>query len=147
MGSIIIGVLVLTLLVIAVAKFLDPSKSKKKLKSGMYLNRNGGRSVFVDDLLNSPNFKQQLDGFQRIYMRETIMALWEGTSPPNQLGGYGVLTKKKLIIEWNDDWQAEMDELEESYDINYNLFFNIQEEHPEVTIFLTADEIVRSYGS
>ena len=51
------------------------------------------------EFLNHPNVRRQLDGFQRMFMSQTIMALWQGERPPNQVGGYGVLTKKKLIIE------------------------------------------------
>ena len=109
-----------------------------------HMNRDG--SVNVRRLIESDKFKRQIDGFQRIYRRETILALWQGKRPPNQVGGYGILTKKKLIVEWNDSWQAEMDELEEYYDISYNILFGIPDEHPESGIVYTADEIVKQYG-
>ena len=124
-------------------------------KAGKYTNRKGKHitvssdgswSVDVKELLKSPTVQDDLYIMGRLYKRQTIMALWEGKRPPNQVGGYGVLTKKKLIIEWNDEWQKEMDSLSEYHDIDYDIFFDIPKDFPPVGIILTADEIVEAYG-
>jgi hypothetical protein len=109
-----------------------------------HMNRDG--SVNVQRLIESDNFQRQLEGFRGMFKRQTILALWQGKRPPNQVGGYGILTKKKLIVEWNDDWQKEMDELEEYYEISYNILFGIPDEHPNAGIVYTADEIAERYG-
>ena len=103
------------ILIAIVVAIESVGKEKRKLKPST-----------VSDFLDHPNVRRQLDGFQRLFMRETIMALWNGTQPPHSVGGYGTLTKKKLIIEWNDDWQAEMDKLSEYHDISYELLFDIK---------------------
>jgi len=131
-----------------------------KLKPGKYTNRKGkeyevtdnGRLVrhrnhFSEDFFASPHVQRQLDGVHRLFMQQTLIALHEGKRPPHSVGGYGTLTKKKLIVEWNDDWQKELDKMSEYYDVTYNSFFGIPEEHPPVGILLTADEIVEQYGS
>lgn len=131
----------------------------KKLKPGKYTNKSGTKYYEVDergsfrntekmgDFLNHPNVKRQIDAMHRLYMQQTLMALYKGKRPPHSAGGYGTLTKKKLIIEWNDDWQAELDKMSEYYDVTYNSFFDIPEEHPPVGIILTAEEILAEYGS
>ena len=81
-----------------------------------------------------------------MFMQQTILALWQGKIPPHSVGGYGTLTKKKLIVEWNDVWQTEMDTLSESFDITYNILFDIPDEHPDAGIVYTADEIAEQYG-
>lgn len=121
-------------------------KPKSKPRPGKYDHMNRDGSVNVAKLIGSDNFQRQLEGFRRIYMRETILALWQGKRPPNQVGGYGVLTKKKLIVEWNDDWQKEMDELEDYYEISYNILFGIPDEHPEAGTVYTSNEIASKYG-
>lgn len=127
-------------------------------KAGKYRNRDGTRhitvrpdggwSVDVNELLKSPKVQDDLRAMDRLYKRETIMALAQGKCPPNQVGGYGVLTKKKLIIEWNDEWQKAMDRLSEYHAITYEILFDlpIKEFHPPAGIVLTADEIVETYG-
>ena len=129
-------------------KKLVPGQKMTNRKGKHYtVGRHGKLIVDPEKLIRSPEFQKQLNGFHSLYMQETILALWQGKRPPNSVGGYGVLTKKKLIIEWNDEWQAVMDNLEESFDINYNILFDITDEHPPVTILLTADEIAEQYGS
>lgn len=138
---------------------ISPSSPKMggKAKAGKYSNRKGKHitvnsdgswSVDVNELLKSPTVQDDLYIMGRMYMRQTIMALAQGKSPPNQVGGYGILTKKKLIIEWNDEWQREMDSLSEYHDITYEILFGlpIKEFHPPAGIVLTADEIVEAYG-
>ena len=114
----------------------------RKMREADHLiyHRNGSVSVDLEKMLRHPKVQRQLDGFQRLFMRETIVALWQGRQPPHSVGGYGTLTKKKLIVEWNDDWQAEMDKLSESHDISYNILFGIKEE-PK----FTAEEIAAQY--
>lgn len=131
------------------------------LKKGKYTNRKD-QHYFVDEhgrfsntepleeFLNRPNVKRQLDGFHRMYMQQTLMALYNGKEPPNSAGGYGILTKKKLMSIWDKDWQTELDTMNEYYDVTYNSFFNIPtngDAHPPAGILLTANEITETYGS
>ena len=114
--------------------------TKRKLKPGDKLTNRKGKHYEVNsgggitytgtvgEFLDHPNVRKQLDGFQRLYMTQTIMALWQGERPPHSVDGYGTLTKKKLIVEWNDDWQAAMDKLSEYHDISYDILFDIQPE-------------------
>lgn len=127
----------------------------KKLIPGKYTNRicehyrvtdGGALEVDVRKLLSDPMVQKQLDAFQLLYMQETLGALYEGKEPPNSVGGYGILTKKKLITIWDDKWQAVLEEMNEHIDITYNSFFDIPEEHPPVTDFLTAEKIAEQYG-
>lgn len=78
--------------------------------------------------VNTPAFKAELDAAKQQYMKQTILALWNGSRPPRQVGEYIRMTKKKLITEWNDEWQAEMDKLAEYYDINYDILFGIDKD-------------------
>jgi hypothetical protein len=129
-----------------------PKSKRKELVRKMMnadhliFHKNGAISVDVEKMLRHPKVQDDLKAFSRLYMRETIMALWQGKRPPHSVGKYGTLTKKKLIIEWNDEWQEEMDKLSEYYDISYDILFDIPKEHPPVTILLTADEILEQYG-
>lgn len=100
----------------------------------------------MSEFLNHPNVQKDLKAMNRLFMQTTLMALYEGKRPPHSVGKYGTLTKKKLIIEWNDDWQAELDKMSEYYDVTYNSFFGIPEDHPPVQVLLTADEILAEYG-
>ena len=130
-------------------KELEPGTKLTNRRGTKYeINEHGGitRTGTIGEFVDHPNVQRQLKGFNRMFMQQTILALWQGKRPPNQVGGYGILTKKKLIVEWNDSWQAEMDELEEYYDISYNILFGIPDEHPESGIVYTADEIVKQYG-
>lgn len=147
MGMTILLFTTLFLIVIGVIAYLDAGDDidNEDLDHITY-HRNGSISVDPVKLLRKPEVQDQLKAMHGLYMRQTILALWQGERPPHSVGGYGTLTKKKLIIEWNDDWQAEMDELEESYDISYNILFDIPDEHPPVTILLSADEIAEQYG-
>ena len=147
MSMILFLLLVSVVIWAGIALFSPMSREKLDIPDHMEIGPGGGIRVNTAKLIQSPEFKRQLDGFKRLYMRETIIALWQGKRPPNEVGGYGILTKKKLIIEWNDEWQAEMDKLEEYHDISYNILFDIPEEHPPASILLTADEIAEQYGS
>ena len=121
-------------------------RPKSKPRPGKYDHMNRDGSVNIARLIGSDKFQQQIKGFEGMFMRQTILALWQGKQPPHSVGGYGTLTKKKLIIEWNDEWQAEMDTLSESFDITYNILFGIPDEHPEAGIVYTSNEIVNKYG-
>jgi len=140
--------------------FLKPMSPKKfratHLKPGSeYSNRKGrhwavndrGNLVHTESIFSNPKVREDMQAMHRMFMCETIIALWEGRRPPHSVGGYGTLTKKKLIIEWNDEWQEEMDKLSEYHDISYNLLFGIPEDHPPIGIILTAEEILAAYGS
>lgn len=134
-------------------------KAKRKLQPGDRLRNKRGVHYTVDsrgalrntetigEFVNHPKVKRQIDAFHRMYMQQTLMALHEGNEPPNSVGGYGILTKKKLMSVWDDEWQAELDKMNEYYDVTYDSFFNIQEEHPPAGIILTAEEILAEYGS
>ena len=126
-----------------------------KLKPGKYTNRKGknytvdsqgGIHVDVNKLVRSPEFQRQLKGFDSLFKRQTILALHNGEKPPH-LVGVGTYTKKSLIIDWTDDWQQELDELNKSIDITYNSLFDIPEEHPPSGVLYTANEIAEQYGS
>ncbi|MEE8233916.1 MAG: hypothetical protein V3R41_04470 [Gammaproteobacteria bacterium] len=126
----------------------------KKLKPGKYTNRkdkhytvhsDGSMSVDIDKFLNLPEVRRQLEGMNNLFRQQTIMALRLGTEPPHMVGKE-TYTKKSLLQDWDDDWQAALEECNKHVDITYNSFFDIPEEHPPVTEFLTADEIVRQYG-
>jgi len=128
----------------------------KELKAGTKLTNRRGKhytvgpngNLIVDPakLIRSPEFQKQLSVFHSLFMQQTILALWQGKIPPHSVGGYGTLTKKKLIVEWNDEWQAVMDDLSESFDITYNILFDIPDEHPDAGIVYTSDEIAEQYG-
>jgi len=125
----------------------------RKRKPGKYTNRkgtsftvdSGGIHVDVDELLKSPEVQRQLQGVDRLFKQTTIMALRTGSEPPHMVGK-GIYTKKSLLRDWDDDWQAALEEMNEFIEITYNSFFDISEEHPPTTDFLTADEIVKQYG-
>lgn len=128
-------------------KELEPGTKLTNRRGRNYtIDSNGRMRTNIDVLFSDPDVQEQIHGFQQMFMRQTILALWQGKQPPHSVGGYGTLTKKKLIIEWNDAWQAEMDRLSDSYDLNYNILFGIPEEHPESGVVYTADEIVNQYG-
>ncbi len=126
-----------------------------KLKPGKYTNRKGtqytvdsggGLHVDVNDLLRSPEVQRQLKGLNSMFKQQTIMALRLGTEPPHMVGR-GTYTKKSLLRDWDDEWQAVLEGMNEHIDITYNSFFDIPEEHPPVGILLTANEIAEQYGS
>lgn len=155
-----------------------PNLNPRKLKLGDKLINSKGKHYTVDEhgalrntetigeFLNHPKVKKQLDAFDRLYMQQTLMALYDGIEPPNQVGGYGILTKKKLMSVWNDKWQAELDKMNEYYDVTYDSFFNVPTngnapsitaitasstakvtEYSPVSIILTSEEILAEYGS
>ena len=70
------------ILIAIVVAIESVGKEKRKLKPST-----------VSDFLDHPNVRRQLDGFQRLFMRETIMALWNGTQPPHSVGGVSVLAR------------------------------------------------------
>lgn len=127
----------------------------KKLKPGKYTNRHGKNytverlgGISIDNMsefLRTPEVQEQLKGADRMFKKQTIMALRTGSEPPHMVG-VGTHTKKSLLQDWDDDWQAVLEEMNNYIDITYNSFFDIPEEHPPVTKFFTADEIVRQYG-
>jgi hypothetical protein len=155
-----------------------------KLKAGNYTNKKGKHyrvndrgylenTETIGEFLDHPNVKRQLDGFQRMYMQQTLKALYDGEEPPNSVGGYGVLTKKKLKSVWDENWQAELDKMNEYYDVTYDSFFGVKQkpiydvtttslledyffagqdesrskDYPPARILLTASEIAEQYGS
>ena len=126
-------------------KKLVPGQKMTNRKGKHYIVNNTG--ALEDYFFDKPEVKKQLNAFHGLYMQQTLSALYKGEEPPNSVGGYGVLTKKKLKSVWNDDWQAELDKMSTYYDVTYNSFFGIADDHPPVTILLTADEIVEQYGS
>ena len=130
-------------------KRLEPgTKLTNRRDTNYEINERGGitRTGTIGEFLDHPNVQRHLRGMEHMFMQQTILALWQGKIPPHSVGGYGTLTKKKLIVEWNDEWQAEMDTLSESFDITYNILFGIPDEHPDAGIVYTADEIADQYG-
>ena len=97
------------------------------------------------DFLDRPTVRRQINGMRRLYKTQVIQALWEGRRPPHQVGDLMPMTKHRLQIEWNDEWQEVLDELGHYIDIDYNKLFDIPEEYPEAGIILTAEEIAASY--
>ena len=124
------------------------SKNPRKMKPGLYSNRKGkyyhmnrDGSVNVGRLMETDEFKRQIEAAGRLYKRQVIMALYEGGRPPHQVGDLLPMNLWRLEKEWNDEWQEELDRLSEYTDINYNKLFGIEEE-PEL---LTAEEIASQY--
>jgi len=126
----------------------------KKTKPGKYTDRKGKHitvhgdgswTIDAGSLLKSSEVRQQLKDIDGLFKQQTISALNLGTEPPHMVG-MGTYTKKRLLQDWDDDWQAALEEMNNFIDITYNSFFDIPEEHQPVTDFFTADEIVRQYG-
>jgi len=120
--------------------------TKMTNRKGKYYNVNN-MGILEDYFFGRPEVKKQPNAFHSLYMQQTLSALYNGEEPPNSVGGYGILTKKKLMSVWNEDWQVELDKMNEYYDVTYNSFFGVLEEHPSAGILLTADEIAGQYGS
>ena len=151
LAGLIIGWFVLKPNQDAVSKWkqLEPGTKLTNRRGTNYeINERGGitRTGTIGEFVDHPNVQRQLKGFNRMFMQQTILALWQGKIPPHSVGGYGTLTKKKLIVEWNDEWQTEMNTLSESFDITYNILFDIPDEHPDAGIVYTSDEIAEQYG-
>jgi len=157
MTTIIFAFLLLLLASLGLLLFRESKTTKKRVPGTRYTNRKGDnwiinerhgleRTGSLKDFLDHPNVRKDLKAMGRLFMQQTLMALYEGKRPPHSVGKYGTLTKKKLMIEWNDEWQAELDKMSEYYDVTYNSFFGIPEDHPPVQVLLTAEEILAEYG-
>lgn len=82
------------------------------------VHKNGARSVDVNKLLRQPNVQRQLKEMQRFFRQETLRALYNGKEPPLSVG-QGRWTKEKLEKEWDDKWQADLEEV----GLKYEQFF------------------------
>lgn len=132
----------------------QPKQKYKKLEPGMILSNRRGSMIRVNDrgylersgtlaeFLDNPKVQSDLRKMERLYKVQVIEALWNGDRPPHKVGELMEMTKHRLQIEWNDEWQAVLDELSHYMDISYNKLFDIEE--PEV-VELTAEEIAAEY--
>lgn len=93
---------------------------------GEYLiyNKNGSVSTDIHQLLRNPNVQEDIRKAGRLYKMMVLKALLTGEEPPRQYGDFLPMNKERLLAEWDDDWQAVMDDV----GLDYNEFFGIREE-------------------
>ncbi len=100
----------------------------------MIVHNNGARSTDISQLLRNPKVQEDIRAAGRLYKMMVLKALYTGEEPPKQYGDFLPMNKERLLAEWDDDWQAVMDDV----GLDYNEFFGIVEE-------LTAEEIAATY--
>jgi len=106
----------------------------------LIFHKNGAIEVDIDKFMRHPKVQSDLRNAAKLYKAMVIKALHLGERPPHQAGDMLPMNKQRLLIEWNDEWQEQLDRL----GLSYNDFFDIKEE-PEPTIELTAEEIAAQY--
>ena len=79
------------------------------------VHNNGSISVDPEKFLRHPNVQRQLKGMQRLFRHETLRALYKGEEPPQSIGE-GCWTKERLKKEWNDEWQADLEQVGLTYE-------------------------------
>lgn len=93
---------------------------------GEYLiyHPNGTVSTDIHQLLRNPRVQEDIRKAGRLYKALVLKALLTGEKPPRQYGDFLPMNKERLLAEWDDDWQAVMDDV----GLDYNEFFGIREE-------------------
>jgi len=79
---------------------------------------NGSISADPDKFLRQPEVQRQLEGVRRLFRHETLRALHKGKEPPQSLGERS-WTKERLKKEWDNEWQADL----EAVNLTYEQFF------------------------
>ena len=117
-------------------KKLGGSAKLMRTQAGDHLiyHKNGSISTDINTLLRNPKVQDDIRAAGRLYKMMVLKALYTGERPPKQYGDFLPMNKERLLVEWDDDWQAVMDDT----GLDYNTFFGIKEE-------LTAEEIAASY--
>jgi len=98
-------------------------RSMRKADHLIY-HRNGSVSVDVEKMFRHPKVQKDLRNVGKLYKFMVIQALRNGERPPHQYGDMLPMNKDRLLIEWNDKWQAALDEV----GISYAEFFDIPED-------------------